>query len=71
MSVSMTREAMWKRLESTERVDVLVIGGGIVGAGVARDAARRGLSVAVTAASATSSNTRSASSSSPSASAAS
>jgi glycerol-3-phosphate dehydrogenase len=47
MSVSMTREAMWKRLESTERVDVLVIGGGIVGAGVARDAARRGLSVAV------------------------
>ena len=47
MSVSMTREAMWKRLEATDEVDLLVIGGGIVGAGVARDAARRGLSVAV------------------------
>ncbi len=36
---------MWNRL-GTE-VDVLVVGGGIVGAGVARDAARRGLSVAL------------------------
>ena len=45
--VAMTREAMWKRLEDSPEVDVLVIGGGIVGAGVARDAARRGLSVAV------------------------
>lgn len=44
---SMTREAMWKRLEETTEVDLLVIGGGIVGAGVARDASRRGLSVAV------------------------
>lgn len=46
MTVAMTREAMWKRLGESE-VDLLVIGGGIVGAGVARDAARRGLSVAV------------------------
>ena len=44
---SMTRESMWKRLEAADDVDVLVIGGGIVGAGVARDASRRGLSVAV------------------------
>ena len=29
------------------RFDLLVIGGGITGAGVARDAARRGLSVAL------------------------
>lgn len=46
MTVVMTREAMWQRLGEKE-VDLLVIGGGIVGAGVARDAARRGLSVAV------------------------
>lgn len=44
---SMTRAAMWKRLDEASEVDLLVIGGGIVGAGVARDAARRGLSVAV------------------------
>ncbi len=36
---------MWNRLGS--EVDVLVVGGGIVGAGIARDAARRGLSVAL------------------------
>jgi len=36
---------MWDRLGGT--VDLLVIGGGINGAGIARDAARRGLSVAV------------------------
>ena len=39
------REDMWGRLD--EAVDVLVIGGGITGAGIARDAARRGLKVAV------------------------
>ncbi len=40
-----TRSAMWRQLEGP--VDVLVIGGGITGAGIARDAARRGLSVAL------------------------
>lgn len=40
-----TRREMWERL-GTE-VDLLVVGGGITGAGVARDAARRGLSVAL------------------------
>ena len=40
-----TREEMWNRLNET--VDLLIIGGGINGAGIARDAARRGLSVAV------------------------
>jgi glycerol-3-phosphate dehydrogenase len=39
------REEMWDRLD--QPVDVLVIGGGITGAGIARDAARRGLKVAV------------------------
>ncbi|MFO0680942.1 MAG: glycerol-3-phosphate dehydrogenase [Sandaracinus sp.] len=43
----MTREQMWQKLERADAVDLLVIGGGIVGAGVARDATRRGLSVAV------------------------
>ena len=41
----MTREAMWERLG--DDVDVVVIGGGITGSGIARDAARRGLSVAL------------------------
>ncbi len=45
--MTMTREAMWQQLEKAAEVDVLVIGGGIVGAGVARDASRRGLSVMV------------------------
>jgi glycerol-3-phosphate dehydrogenase len=36
---------MWARLGSP--VDVLIVGGGINGAGIARDAARRGLSVAL------------------------
>lgn len=36
---------MWDRLGTS--VDLLIIGGGITGAGVARDAARRGLSVAL------------------------
>lgn len=40
-----TREQMWNRLGGT--VDVLVVGGGVTGAGIARDAARRGLSVAL------------------------
>ncbi|MFK7990825.1 MAG: glycerol-3-phosphate dehydrogenase [Sandaracinaceae bacterium] len=38
------RQAMWEQLEGA--FDVLVIGGGITGAGIARDAARRGLEVA-------------------------
>ena len=39
------REAMWDALG--EPVDVLVIGGGVTGAGIARDAQMRGLSVAL------------------------
>jgi glycerol-3-phosphate dehydrogenase len=39
------REEMWNRLGG--EVDLLVIGGGITGAGIARDAARRGLTVAL------------------------
>ncbi|MBF6212388.1 glycerol-3-phosphate dehydrogenase/oxidase [Nocardia puris] len=40
------RRAAWERL-GKEHFDVLVIGGGVVGAGVALDAATRGLSVAL------------------------
>jgi glycerol-3-phosphate dehydrogenase len=40
------RETLLDRLES-RRFDVLIIGGGIVGAGIARDAAMRGLTVAL------------------------
>jgi len=40
-----TRAEMWDLLGS--EVDVLVVGGGVTGAGVARDAARRGLTVAL------------------------
>ncbi|MFT7518198.1 MAG: glycerol-3-phosphate dehydrogenase [Kiritimatiellia bacterium] len=40
-----TREEMWERL--TGEFDVLIVGGGINGAGIARDAARRGLRVAL------------------------
>ncbi|HJN76790.1 MAG TPA: glycerol-3-phosphate dehydrogenase/oxidase [Myxococcota bacterium] len=40
------REQDWERL-GTETYDVLIVGAGITGAGAARDAARRGLSVAV------------------------
>lgn len=40
-----TREQMWDRLGAD--VDLLVVGGGITGSGIARDAARRGLSVAL------------------------
>jgi glycerol-3-phosphate dehydrogenase len=40
-----TRQQMWEQLG--EPVDMLIIGGGINGAGIARDAARRGLKVAL------------------------
>lgn len=40
-----TRKEMWERLGGT--VDLLIIGGGINGAGIARDASRRGLKVAL------------------------
>lgn len=40
-----SRKEMWERLN--EPVDLLVVGGGINGAGIARDAARRGLKVAL------------------------
>jgi glycerol-3-phosphate dehydrogenase len=40
-----SREEMWARLGG--EVDVMIVGGGINGAGIARDAARRGLSVVV------------------------
>ncbi len=40
------RRELWARL-TTEHFDVLVVGGGITGAGVARDAALRGLRVAL------------------------
>ena len=40
-----TRQQMWDRLGPP--VDLLVIGGGITGAGIARDAVKRGLSVAL------------------------
>lgn len=40
-----TRQEMWDRLGG--EVDLLVIGGGINGAGIARDASRRGLKVAL------------------------
>jgi len=40
-----TRREMWERLG--EDVDVLVVGGGITGSGIARDAVRRGLKVAL------------------------
>ncbi len=40
-----SRESQWKALG--EPVDILIIGGGINGCGIARDAARRGLKVAL------------------------
>ena len=40
-----TRQEMWDRLGG--QVDLLIVGGGINGAGIARDAARRGLKVAL------------------------
>ncbi len=42
--MELTRAAMWERLGD---VDVLIVGGGINGAGIARDATRRGLRVAL------------------------
>jgi glycerol-3-phosphate dehydrogenase len=44
MSPRLKREQAWARL-TNETLDVLVVGGGIVGSGVARDAAMRGLRV--------------------------
>ncbi len=41
-----SREQRWQRL-SDESYDVLIVGGGITGAGAVRDAARRGLRVAL------------------------
>ncbi len=41
-----SRAARWQRL-TTDTFDLLVVGGGINGAGIARDAARRGLSTAL------------------------
>jgi glycerol-3-phosphate dehydrogenase len=41
-----TRQEMWERL-GEKSLDMVIIGGGIVGSGIARDAARRGLDVAV------------------------
>lgn len=43
----LSREEMFKKLESTPKYDVLIIGGGAAGAGTAVDAATRGLNVAV------------------------
>ncbi len=40
-----SREEMWEKIP--EEVDLIVIGGGITGAGIVRDAARRGLRVAL------------------------
>ena len=40
-----TRDEMWDQIP--DEVDIVVIGGGITGAGIARDAARRGLRVAL------------------------
>jgi glycerol-3-phosphate dehydrogenase len=40
-----SREEMWEKIP--EEVDLIVVGGGITGAGIARDAARRGLQVAL------------------------
>ncbi len=40
------RKRAWKRL-STKHFDVLVVGGGVTGGGVALDAATRGLSTAL------------------------
>jgi glycerol-3-phosphate dehydrogenase len=40
-----SREEMWEKIP--QEVDLIVVGGGITGAGIARDAARRGLRVAL------------------------
>lgn len=46
MSIPMNRSEQWSRLESLDKpVDMLVIGGGATGLGIALDAATRGLSV--------------------------
>lgn len=46
MNMALLREKMWERLVS-EEFDLIVIGGGIVGACIARDATLRGLKVAL------------------------
>ncbi len=46
MSIGARRAARWSRL-GAERFQLLIIGGGIVGAGIARDAAMRGVRVAL------------------------
>lgn len=45
LAVMAKRKQMWERLG--EDVDVLIVGGGITGAGIARDAARRGYTTAL------------------------
>ena len=42
--MSLSREALWQQLPQTEW-DIIVVGGGITGAGVAREAARTGAKV--------------------------
>ena len=44
--ISTLRQTIIARLK-TQRFDLLIIGGGIVGAGIARDAAMRGLKIAL------------------------
>ena len=44
---SLSRQASLQRLKQTDRFDLLVVGGGATGLGVALDAATRGLSVAL------------------------
>ena len=41
------RESVVQRIERTQCWDMLVIGGGITGVGVAREAARQGLSLSL------------------------
>lgn len=45
MNNSSRRQQLWQRIEAGEHWDMLVIGGGIVGAAVLREAARAGLKV--------------------------
>ena len=47
MTIPFDRALQWQRLRRSERLDLLVIGGGATGLGVALDAAARGFSVAL------------------------